>query len=248
MFIGRKRSVVIPVAITMLVGCLYLETVPLSGVGQSCVANVEPVEEKKTEAKNEEPKSDEKAVVPDAKGSGSGRKENWHKQLQGSPSLADCKKLVKEKPDSANAHNDYGWALRQHGDLKDAEKELRKALELDDTIPWGHSNLSVVLLDKGETAEAVKEAKRAVGIDEKHPVFHVVLGNALSASGEHDEAIKQYNAAINLKPDYENALYNLGRVLNIKGDNAQASQVLSQALKLDPSDDRVLSLLDKLLK
>lgn len=182
------------------------------------------------------------------KAKGDGRKGNWSQGTQGAPDMKTAKKRVDDNPKSADAHNDLGWAYRQNGKLKEAEVELRKALELDDTIPWGHSNLSVVLLDSGRTDEAVKEGERAVGIDAKSPIFRVVYGNALAAKGNYPEATKQYNTAIQLRSDYENAYYNLGRILQLQGKNADATAVLSQALKLDPSDERVMKLLDKLIQ
>lgn len=186
-------------------------------------------------------------TITESNGSGTGREGNWKKQAQGAPSLKAAKKRVEEQPNSADAHNDLGWAFRQHGKLEEAEAELKKAIALDDKIPYGHSNLSVVYLDTNRVGDALTEAERAVAIDGKSPIFRVVYGNALSANGKLDEAIKEYNQAVALRADYENALYNLGRVLHMQGKNAEASGALSQALKLDPNDHRVVDLLDKLL-
>lgn len=182
------------------------------------------------------------------RGKGEGRQENWKKALQGAPNIAACRRKVEQEPNSANAHNDLGWALRQNDQLEEAEKELREALKLDDTIPYGHSNLSVVLLDSGKIKEAVKEGERAVGIDGKRAIFRVVYGNALAADKQPEKAIEQYKVAVELQPNYENALYNLGRVLHSQGKSAEAGAVLSQAIELDPEDTRVMKLLDKILK
>lgn len=181
-------------------------------------------------------------------GVGVGREGNWKKHAQGAPSIKVARKKVEDNPKSADAHNDLGWALRQNGKLEEAEKELRAALQLDDTIAYGHSNLSVVLLDTNRVGDAVKEGERAVAIDGTSPIYRVVYGNALAANGKLDEAIKEYGEAIKLRADYENALYNLGRVLHMKGKNAEATAVLSQALKLDPNDRRVVDLMDKLVQ
>ncbi|MBP7863899.1 tetratricopeptide repeat protein [bacterium] len=177
-----------------------------------------------------------------------GRAGNWKKGAQGAPNLEKARKLVKDKPDSADAHNDLGWALRQNGKMKEAENELRKALELDDKIPYAHSNLSVVLLDTGRPDEAIKEGRRACAIDEKQAIYHVVLGNALAAKKDYEKAANEYNYALQLKPDYENALYNLGRILYDQGKRAEAGSVLGEALKLDPDDGRVLEILDKIVE
>ena len=177
-----------------------------------------------------------------------GRAGNWRKGAQGAPNLDKARQLAKEKPGSADAHNDLGWALRQHGKLKESEMELRKALALDDKIAYGHSNLSVVLLDTGRGEEAVKEGKRACAIDEKQPIYHVVLGNAFAAQKDYEKAANEYNIALKLKPDYENALYNLGRILYDQGKRAEAGSVLGEALTLDPNDERVMELLDKIIE
>jgi|AGTN01.1.fsa_nt_gi Putative Zn-dependent protease, contains TPR repeats len=193
-------------------------------------------------------KAASKAEKPSARGVGEGRDKNWKTALQGSPSIEEATKKVDANPKSANAHNDLGWAYRQHDKLDEAEKELRKAIELEETLPQAHSNLSVVLLDKGNSTEAIKEGIRAVQIDDKQPIYHVVLGNALSAAGKYDDAIKAYNAAVDLNSDYENALYHLGRVYHLKGESSQATAVLDKALELDPNDTRVMELLDKVAK
>jgi protein O-GlcNAc transferase len=137
-----------------------------------------------------------------------------------------------------------GWAHRQNGNAVEAEKYLRKAIELNPKLAEAHSNLSVVLADAGKGEEAKTEAAQAVAIAPENAIFRVVLGNALAKVGDRKAAIEQYQAAIKQKPDYENALYNLGRVLKEDGQISEAKLALSDALKYDPKDDRVLMLLD----
>ncbi|HMY02287.1 MAG TPA: tetratricopeptide repeat protein, partial [Candidatus Obscuribacter sp.] len=108
-----------------------------------------------------------------------GRTGNWRTGAQDAPSVEACREAVKAKPDSAIAHNDLGWALRQNNNAKEAEVELRAAVTLDDKLHQAHSNLSVCLLDLGKTQEAVEEARKAVGLKQDQPIYHVVLGNAL---------------------------------------------------------------------
>ncbi|HEY9868055.1 MAG TPA: tetratricopeptide repeat protein [Candidatus Obscuribacterales bacterium] len=175
-----------------------------------------------------------------------GRAGHWRRAAQDAPSVEACKKRAEKEPNSAEAHNDLGWALRQHGDLEGAERSLREAIRLDARMPQAHCNLSVVLLDKNDAQGAVQEASEAAAIDPEQPIYRVVLGNALAASGDLKGAIEQYRAAISRRPDYENAHYNLGRVLYESGDHTQAKFSLAEALRLDPNDDRALSLLDKI--
>jgi Flp pilus assembly protein TadD len=177
-----------------------------------------------------------------------GRAGNWKSNAQGSPSVEACRKGVAQRPDDPEAQNDLGWALRQHGELKEAEEHLRQALKLNSKLAFAHSNLSVVLLDGGKKEEALSEAKQSVELDPKQAIYHVVLGNAFSAAGDQKSAIKEYQAALTLRPDYENALYNLGRALSADGQRTEAKTSLSQALQLDPNDERVLKLLDEITR
>lgn len=177
-----------------------------------------------------------------------GRTGSWKSGGQGAPGLEASKKRAQEHPQDAEAQNDYGWALRQNGDLKDAEAALRESIKLNGNLAYSHSNLSVVLLDLDRKDEALAEAQKAVSIDAKQPIYHCVLGNAMTASGDTKGAIGEYKTAIGFRPDYENAYYNLGRVLDIDGQATEAKVVLSQALNLDPEDDRVMKLLDHLMK
>jgi len=177
-----------------------------------------------------------------------GRAGNWHKSDQGSPNLQICSKKAQAEPQNAEAQNDYGWALRQNGDLTNAEVYLRKAEALNPALAYVHSNLSVVLLDQNKPDESLAEAKKAVTTDGQQPIYHEVLGNALLAAGETKSAIEEYNAAIKLRPDYENAYYNLGRAYQKDGQITEAKTALSEALKFDPNDERSIMLFDELMK
>jgi tetratricopeptide (TPR) repeat protein len=177
-----------------------------------------------------------------------GRAGNWRKSAQGAPDLVKSKKRAEAEPNNAEAQNDYGWALRQNGDLEKATAYLEKAKKLNPALAYVHSNLSVVLLDKGKVDQSLGEAQEAVKEDSKQPIYLVVYGNALLASGKAKEAIEQYQAATKLKPDYENAYYNLGRAFNQDGQRMEALAALSAALKLDKDDDRVIKLMDQLMQ
>jgi Flp pilus assembly protein TadD len=177
-----------------------------------------------------------------------GRAGSWRQGTQGSPSVEACRKRVVADPNNADAQNDLGWALRQNGDLKGAESSLRQSIKLNDSSPYPHSNLSVVMLDQNRTDEALAEARKAVALKGDVPIFRVVLGNALSASGDRKAAIEEYRTALKQRPDYENAMYNLGRCLNEDGQITEAKLTLSQALELDPNDERVMKILDKILQ
>ena len=187
---------------------------------------------------------------PDAQALNAGRSGSWTTAAQGKNELSveTLRKVVADKPNDAVAHNDLGWALRLNNDLKSAEVELRKAVELDPKMHQAHSNLSVVYFEQGKMQPALDQAQQSVNLDQSQPIYHVVLGNALSGVGDNKRAVEEYKLAISQKPNYENAYYNLGRVLEATGEKTEAGKVLAEALRLDPEDDRVMKILDRIVK
>jgi len=177
-----------------------------------------------------------------------GREGNWKNSAQDSPDLEAARKLAEAQPQNAVAQNDYGWALRLHGDPAKAESFVKTAEQLDPTLAYVHSNLSVIELDLNKAPEALGEGKKAVELDGNQPIFHVVYGNALLATGDAKGAIAQYQTAIQQRSDYENAYYNLGRAFSKNGQKNEALASLSKALELDSKDDRVLKFIDEISK
>ena len=99
--------------------------------------------------------------------------------------------------------NDYGLALFIAGRLRDAEPQLRKALELSGEVPGILHNLAEILIRKSENAEAEKMAQRAVD------AFRTKLGrHEMTAT----------------------ALQNVARARMELGDLDGADHVLSEAL------------------
>jgi tetratricopeptide (TPR) repeat protein len=176
------------------------------------------------------------------------RSGKWTKETQNSPDLKAARKQAEAKPKDAVAQNDYGWALRMNGDSAQGLEYLKKAAELDPSLAYVHSNLSVAQLDLKKPQEALVEGKKAVDMDAKQPIFHVVYGNALLANENAKGAIAEYNSAIALRPDYQNAYFNLGRAYQKSGQLTEAKEALSKALELDPKDERVIKLMDEIWK
>jgi predicted Zn-dependent protease len=177
-----------------------------------------------------------------------GREGNWKNSAQDSPDLEAARKLAEAQPQNAVAQNDYGWALRLHGEPAKGESFVKTAEQLDPTLAYVHSNLSVIELDLNKAPEALGEGKKAVELDGEQPIFHVVYGNALLANNDAKGAIAQYQDAIRQRADYENAYYNLGRAFDKNGQKNEALASLSKALELDSKDDRVLKLVDEISK
>ena len=74
------------------------------------------------------------------------------------------------------------------GDRDAAEKSLRRALAIDDTLPGAHTTLGVVLSESGRKTEAIDAWKRAVALDPRELDALYNLTVTLLDVGRRDEA------------------------------------------------------------
>ena len=73
-------------------------------------------------------------------------------------------RLLRIDPDNALAYENIGAAQLQARDFPAAEASLRKALQIDPTLPAAHTALGVVLASTGRKAEAIELWKRAAAL------------------------------------------------------------------------------------
>jgi tetratricopeptide (TPR) repeat protein len=127
----------------------------------------------------------------------------------------ELKSLLKDDPDNATYHNDLGYIWADHDmNLEEAEKLIRKAIELDrkerkkeDTLspeddkdnPAYLDSLGWLLFKKKDYKEAKKYLQEAVAQkDGQHLEIMDHLADVLMAMGEKDEALKIWKKAVNL--------------------------------------------------
>jgi arylsulfatase A-like enzyme/Tfp pilus assembly protein PilF len=111
-------------------------------------------------------------------------------QLAGRPrdAIATFQRLLAADPGNALAHENIGTSQLQSGDVVAAEASLRRAIELDGTLPGAHTALGVVLAGTERRGEAIEEWKRAVALDpnELNALYNLAIN--LSEAGHRDEA------------------------------------------------------------
>ena len=90
----------------------------------------------------------------------------------------------------AEAHATLGiLRMRLHQDFATAERELRRAIELDPVYGRAREWLSALYIDTERPLEALAEARRALEIDPLSPSAHAQLALALLANDRPDEAL-----------------------------------------------------------
>jgi tetratricopeptide (TPR) repeat protein len=98
-------------------------------------------------------------------------------------------------PEVALFHLARAIGLLAVGDAHESERAVRRALVLDDTQAWAHSQLSLSLVQQGRHAEAVVSAQRAVELLPEAPALHQRFAQALLGAGATEEAVRGGAAA-----------------------------------------------------
>ena len=120
-------------------------------------------------------------------------------------------------------------------DFAGAERQCRKALELNPKNATVHSTLGVALARQEKLDEAIRHFTEAVRLNPSDIDAHYSLGQAMARQGKSDEAIRHFSAVLRLKPDHAKARGYLGSIMFAGGMLKEAALHLSEAVRLDPN-------------
>jgi len=134
--------------------------------------------------------------------------------------------------DSAEAHLVLALASREANDDIAAEKELRRALELDPSLPTANGTLGDVLVRMGEGAAAVEALRRELEVNPNHFDSHLLLGLLLRQESKTDEAMRHLRKALALRPGDTGVRYQIALV-EIATNNLEAARATLEALAGD---------------
>jgi len=123
---------------------------------------------------------------------------------------AAINKALQLNENIAAAHVTKAGLMRM--DPEGADREYRRALELNPNQGIGHMRYAQFLFNQRKLEEAVAHARRAVELDPISPVAHISYGFMLSMSRDNEGAAAQYTKALELQPDQVVARYNIANV------------------------------------
>src|SRR5881628_3201262 len=133
-------------------------------------------------------------------------------------------------PTLADAHASLGDQLCVYDwDASAAERELRRAIELNPSVANAHYFYANCLAAHGRLDEALAEARRAHELDPLNPEVATGLPWALYVARRYDEAIAVQQKALDLEPGSAHAHMLLALPLAGKGSYAEA---LAEARKM----------------
>jgi TolB-like protein len=127
-----------------------------------------------------------------------------------------------------------------------AQRWLRRSLELDPTLARAHSLLSRVLalscwagysdnIDRDLEA-SLAAAERGVALDDRDAHAHYALSIASLFNQRHTQALAAARRAIELNPNFALGYFALGEALVFTGHFAEAFDPLGRCLRLSPQD------------
>jgi len=123
-------------------------------------------------------------------------------------------------------------------DFETAEREYRRAIELNPNYAPAHQWLAEHLAAMRRFDDALSEIRRALELDPMSVIMNRIYADILVDARRYDEAIEQYKKAIELDPNFSTSHYFLGRAYEAKGmyDQAVAEYTRSQGLAMVPPD------------
>jgi TolB-like protein/DNA-binding winged helix-turn-helix (wHTH) protein/Flp pilus assembly protein TadD len=130
--------------------------------------------------------------------------------------------------------HEWDWAT--------AEREYKRALELNPGDARAHHWYAGYLMYVGRFEEGIAEAKRARDLDPLSLPVNNALAGRLLVAGRVDEALKQLQDTLEMNPHFAPTHQTLGWAYLNKGKQKEAIQEFQQALQLSGTDDRDIML------
>lgn len=167
-------------------------------------------------------------------------------QLSDNPRLAreSLQKALELDNQLAEAHNSLAELLyRFDRDWAGAEKEFKRALELDPNYAPAHHWYSMYLAFVGRKQQALVEAQQAYELDPLSPVVGANLAKILQENGQYDKAIDRAKRTLEVEPNSAVTHAVLGMVYEGKKMYPDAIAEYKTALQLGGSSGEMRGLL-----
>jgi superkiller protein 3 len=112
------------------------------------------------------------------------------------------KSALQRNSDLSPAYNNLAMIeVRRNGDLEQALRWARRAVELEPHVPQFNDTLGTVYEARGDTAAALEALKKAAALPPPQADILFHLGQVLESTGENIAAADAYRRALELMPD-----------------------------------------------
>ena len=152
------------------------------------------------------------------------------KALELDPSIAEGHSAL------AVVHFYYDW------NWSDAERELKKAIQLNPNYATAHHWYSVYLSAMGRFPEALQEAERAHELDPLSPSITISLATQYRDARSYDRSIEQLSAVLELDSNFAPAHQGLGKTYEAMGLWNLAIEEFQKAVALSHDSENLAAL------
>lgn len=133
----------------------------------------------------------------------------------------------------SEAHSSLGMVLQDHDyDFVGAEREFRRAIELNPNNSPAHQFYGQLLAQLGRHAEAEDQFAMALAVDPLSVVGHWIYGFGLFEARRYDDCIEQTNKALELDPNFPAAFLNLAFARHMKGEYEESVEAYAKFSEL----------------
>ena len=144
----------------------------------------------------------------------------------------------------AESHNSLAFvSLYYDWDWLKAEREFKRAIELNPSYATAHQWYATVYETKGWFGDALAERKRAQEIDPLSLAINSYVGRAFYFARQYDQAIEQLGQTLDLDPNFSQAHSFLGQAYLQEGLYGEAITQFQRASKISGDNPGYLSLL-----
>src|SRR5262249_22025231 len=129
-------------------------------------------------------------------------------------------------------------AAFQDWDWKGAEREFRRAIELNPNYVPAHHYYSHYLICLGRFDESLAESQRALALDPLDAPMNYHLGVHYYFARQYDQAIAQLQKTLDMAPDFSEPHAILGSAHEQRGRYHEAIAELQKHMEMSGSDQR----------
>jgi tetratricopeptide (TPR) repeat protein len=136
--------------------------------------------------------------------------------------------------DSAEAHLLMATAQIESREYTEAIIEIKKAIELNPSLPTVHTVYARALMGSGDQESAVRELRRAVAASPNDFEANLELGALLRRDEKHEESAAYLRRAVQLRPQDVTARFGLAGAMLSLGDVDGSRQLLEKVIVDSP--------------
>jgi serine/threonine protein kinase/Flp pilus assembly protein TadD len=157
---------------------------------------------------------------------------------------AAARKALETDDSLAEAHNSLAWTkLAFDWDWTGAEREFKRAIELNPGYAITHHWYAECLAGMGRYAEALAEIRQAQELDPLSLIISSIVGWVLYFDRKNDQAIAEFRKTLELDPNFWVAHWTLGRAYEQKAMFTEAIAEIQKAIDFSGSSPLSLAAL-----